>query len=67
MKIELLLSQISDLAEFIEDNFISYIKDTVGVGNMEYVVDMCDTYKILREIEKQGVETTINIVKGGAE
>lgn len=55
-KIELSRSQIENLVEFIEMNFIDVVKKDVDIDNFRYVVDMCDTFKILENALKRGVD-----------
>lgn len=47
MKIELTKSQCLNLAEFIEFSFIDSIRNDTDVDNMDYLVDMCDAYRVL--------------------
>ena len=53
MKIELTKSQITNLANFIEYNFIEEIRNNDDIDNINYLVDMCAAYKVLREAEEQ--------------
>lgn len=55
-KIELSRSQIENLVEFIEMNFIDAVKKDVDIDNFRYVVDMCDTFKILENALKRDVD-----------
>lgn len=55
-KIELSRSQIENLVEFIEMNFIDVVKKDVDIDNFRYVVDMCDAFKILENALKGGSE-----------
>lgn len=47
MKVELTKSQCLNLAEFIEFSFIDSIRNDTDVDNMNYLVDMCDAYRVL--------------------
>ena len=49
MTIELTRSQINNLIDFFEFGFIDFIKDDPDVINIEYLVDMCEIYKKLKE------------------
>ena len=43
-------SQVSNLLEFFDLNFIESIRSYTGIDNMESVVDMCEIYKSLKEL-----------------
>lgn len=45
MNISLTTSQIENLKEFIEFEFIGSIRDDEDIDNIDYIVDMMDTYK----------------------
>ena len=47
--IELTKSQIDNLMEFFEFEFIPSIRENEECDNINYLVDMCDIYKKLRE------------------
>lgn len=49
MKIELTNSQVDNLMEFFEFEFIDSIRNNTDVDNMNYLVDMCEIYKKLKE------------------
>ena len=51
-KIELTKSQIDNLMEFFEFEFIDSIRDNTEVDNINYLVDMCDIYKKLVEAKE---------------
>ena len=53
MKVELTKSQITNLANFIEYNFIEEIRNNDDIDNINYLVDMCNAYKVLKEAEEQ--------------
>ena len=53
MKVELTKSQITNLASFIQYNFIEEIRNNDDIDNINYLVDMCDAYKVLKEVEEQ--------------
>lgn len=53
MKVELTKSQITNLANFIQFNFIEEIRNNDDIDNINYLVDMCDAYKVLKEAEEQ--------------
>ena len=59
MEIELSESQCRNLADFIEMHFIDSIRNDTDIDNINYVVDMCKAYEIL----KKALET----MKGGTE
>ena len=52
MTIELTKTQVDNLIEFFEFEFIDSIRDNVDVDNMEYLVDMCEIYSKLKESRK---------------
>ena len=53
--LNLTFSQVKNLAEFFEFEFIDSIRNDTDIENMSYLVDMCDIYKKLQEhIEKEG-------------
>lgn len=52
MKIELTRSQVDNLIEFFEFEFIDSVRDNSDVDNMEYLVDMCEIYQKLKEVQK---------------
>lgn len=47
--INLTFSQVENLAEFFEFNFINSIRNDVDIDNMDYLVDMCEIYSKLKE------------------
>lgn len=49
MNITLTISQIQNLIEFIEFEFIDSIRDDEEIDNIDYIVDMMDVYKKLKE------------------
>ena len=54
-QIKLTKSQITNLMEFFEFKFIQSIQEDEEIDNINYLVDMCDIYKKLREAsEKAG-------------
>ena len=58
MTIKLTGSQVENLMEFFEFEFIPSIQRNTDLDNINYVVDMCDIYKQLRDrpTEKDGAE-----------
>lgn len=49
MTIELTHSQADNLMEFFEFEFIDSIRNNTDIDNMDYLVEMCDIYKKLKE------------------
>ena len=47
--LNLTFSQVENLAEFFELNFIDSIRDDAELDNIEYVVDMCEIYTKLKK------------------
>lgn len=52
LNVALTKSQVDNLVEFVELNFIQSIRDDTGVDNIDYVVDMMDALKTLRLASK---------------
>ena len=50
--IDLTKSQCENLADFIQDNIFQAIRDDAEIDNMDWLIDMVDAYKKLREGEK---------------
>ena len=46
-QIELSKSEIENLIDFFDFEFIPYIKSDVELDNMKYLTSMCDVYKKL--------------------
>ena len=42
-------SQVDNLIEFIELNFIDVVRNDTDIDNIDYVVDMMDAFKKLRQ------------------
>ena len=53
-KIELSASQIDNLMDFIEFEFIHSVRRNDECDNINYLVDMCDIYKKLEEAKRAG-------------
>ena len=49
MIIELTKSQVENLMEFFEFEFIDSIRNNTDIDNINYLVDMCEIYKKLKE------------------
>ena len=47
--IDLTESQCTNLADFIEMNIFQNIRDDVDIDNIEWLIDMVDAYKKLKE------------------
>lgn len=52
-KIDLTLSQINNLMDFIEFEFVPSIKNDPEDISLNYLVDMCDIYKKLLEAKEK--------------
>ena len=52
LNVVLTKSQVDNLVEFIELNFIQSIRDDTDIDNIDYVVDMMDALKTLRLASK---------------
>lgn len=54
-KMEVILlteSQIDNLIDFLEFDFIPMIQKCDDIDNMEYLCDMCDVYKKLKDAKR---------------
>ena len=49
-KIELTKDQCESLVEFIEYAFICSIREDEYLDNLQYVINICDAYKIFKEV-----------------
>ena len=56
-EIELTKSQIDNLMEFFEFEFIESIRNNTEVDNINYLVDMCDIYKKLADASERVGDT----------
>lgn len=54
--VELTDSQVNNLADFIEFNLLEVIRQDDDIDNINWVADMCEAYKKLREAEKKITE-----------
>ena len=59
--INLTKSQCENLADFIQDNIFRTIRDDFEIDNMDWLIDMVDAYKILREAERDITDKRKNI------
>jgi hypothetical protein len=46
-------SQVENLVEFFELNFIDSIRNDTDIDNMDYMVDMCDVYSKLKRAKEK--------------
>ena len=51
--INLTESQADNLMEFFEFSFIPSVRQDECIDNINYLVDMCDIYKALKEHKKE--------------
>ena len=49
-KIELTKSQCVSLVEFIEFTLIPSIRNDQDLDNLQYVINICDAYKVFKEV-----------------
>ena len=56
MKVELTKSQCKNVAEFIEFNLLSVIKDDDSIDNIFWVEDMIAAMRVLEKAAKRGEE-----------
>lgn len=52
--IKLTESQVDNLLDFFECDFIPSIQNNTYIDNMDYLVDMCEVYKMLKDSKKKG-------------
>ena len=55
-------SQVDNLIEFIELNFIDIFRNDIGVDNIDYVVDMMDALTKLRQTRSAMQKETYRLV-----
>ena len=60
LNVALTKSQVDNLVEFVELNFIQSIRDDTDIDNIDYVVDMMDALKTLRLASKSVPDTKEN-------
>lgn len=51
--IDLTKSQVENLIEFFEVNFIRSVREDDGIDNMAYIVDMCHIYTKLKNAKEK--------------
>ena len=56
MKVELTKTQCENIAEFIEFNLLSVIKDDDSIDNIFWVEDMIAAMRVLERAAKEGDE-----------
>lgn len=49
--VDLTRSQCENIADFIEFNIFDFIRNDIDIDNMEWLCDMVDAWKKLKEIE----------------
>lgn len=60
LNVELTKSQVDNLIEFIELNFIQSVREDTDIDNIDYIVDMMDALKTLRLASKSVPDTKEN-------
>ena len=53
MQIEFTKSQIENLIEFFELNFIPFVRSDIDIDNMDYIISMADIVKKLKASLKE--------------
>ena len=53
-KIELTKSQCESLVDFIDFTLIPSIRNDPDLDNLEYVINICDAYKVFKEVVDNG-------------
>ena len=53
VSVNLTKAQCKNLAEYIEFQFIDYLRECDDIDNILYVADMCEAYKKLMEASKE--------------
>ena len=54
VQITLTKSQCKNVAEFIEFYLFDIIRTDTGIDNINYLIDMCEAYKVLKMAYKGG-------------
>ena len=52
--IELTKGQCESLVEFIELEFIPSLRNDPDIDNLQYVINICDAYKVFKEVVEDG-------------
>lgn len=52
LNVGLTKSQVNNLIEFVELNFIQSVREDVDIDNIDYIIDMMDALKTLRAVSK---------------
>lgn len=60
LNVALTKSQVDNLIEFIELNFIQSIREDTNIDNIDYIVDVMDALKTLRLSSKTVPDIKIN-------
>ena len=53
-KIELTKGQCESLVEFIEFTLIPSVRNDQDLDNLEYIINICDAYKVFKEAANDG-------------
>ena len=56
MQIELSKSQCKNIAEFMEWDIFEAIRNDTDIDNIDWLVDMCNAYEILRKAGNEDAE-----------
>lgn len=56
MNLELTKTQVENLIEFFEIDFIDSIRNDTDIDSMGYICNMCDIYQKLKSLLKEGAE-----------
>lgn len=62
MKVDLAASQVRNIVDFIELEFIDSIRRDVDIDNMDYIVDMVEALKALKNAVSKELKGTSNKV-----
>ena len=54
-------SQAENLIEFFEVAFIPMVRDTPEIDNLDYVVDMCEVYKQIKQQYDNAMERGVSL------
>lgn len=54
-------SQAENLMEFFEVAFIPMVRDTPEIDNLDYVVDMCEVYKEIKQQYENAKERGLSL------
>lgn len=60
MLVDLTKTQIKNLIDFIELNFIDSVREDEDVDNIDYIIDMCEALTTLRKTKEECESGDVN-------